>query len=109
MVSPLENSNRGSGSFTIKIDVSKGLKINNITIETTNPCGEIFVKLDQYDEGGGLIKHFNKGTFSNTGSWSRPHAWHGEHTVIKDGEIRASVLNQSGIDISTIMVVNPVE
>lgn len=109
MVSPLYNYNRGSSSFTIEIDVSKGLKIDNITIETTNACGEIYCKLDQYDENGRLIRHFNKGTFSNTGSWSRPHQWSGEHKVIKDGVIRASIYNQSGINIFTTLVVNPVE
>ena len=107
MVEPLTQTGRSAASFQLNQPITKGRKISNITIETTTPVGDVFVKFDHYDDEGGLLAHFDKGFFSNTGSWSRPFSWHGEHTILQNGFIRASILNQSGIDIYCTMKVSP--
>ena len=112
MTSPLSNYGRSSTSFQIEVTVSKGLIINNITFETTTQVGETLVKLDQFDDQESsrrLLAHFDKGMFSNLGSWSMPFSWNGEFEVTQDGIIRASILNESGENIYCTLTVNPKE
>jgi len=107
MASPIRNSGRSASSFDIRIEVQKGIKIRNISLETTTPAPKIYAKIDHYDEDGHLVAHLKKGFFSNLGSWSVPLEWAGEYEILRDGSIKASILNDSGIDIFCNLIVIP--
>ena len=97
---------RSDTSFNIEIPLPYGSRLINVSLETTSTVGAVFAKIDvKRTDVDALVSHIGSGNFSNLGSFSIPLSFNIDNLTPTTfpTKLKASILNQSGIDIATTL------